>query len=373
MSTAQKLLSIVWYKVLPPVFGGQKGIALFNQYLGEQVSLTCLCAITNEEIAGLSYKLIRQLPVNKRQFIDPVVIRKIISVAKQENPTHILLEHPYHAIAAFRAKKATGARIILHSHNIESERFHQAGQWWWRLLYRYERWAHRKVDLVLYKTTADKDYSIRHFNIPPEKCMVAPYGIEKKQIPGRDKARELIRQRHAINTDEKILLFAGTLDYTPNAAAVESIYSRIAPMLANENSKVKIIICGRNKELAYQYLEKFSHPLVIRAGEVDDIENYFAGADVFINPVLFGGGVQTKNIDALSYHLNTVCFRNMIDDEIIPLTKDKLFLVAANDWEAFGFQVQNALKMSFPTSTSFFEYYDWNTIIKKVKERMDEL
>ncbi len=373
MSTAQKLLSIVWYKVLPPVFGGQKGIALFNQHLGEQIPLTCLCAITNEEIAGLSYKLISKLPVNKRQFIDPVVISKIKSIAKEEKPTHILLEHPYHAIAALRAKKATGARIILHSHNIESERFRQAGHWWWRLLYRYERWAHRNADLVLYKTTADKEYAIRYFNIRTEKCLIVPYGIEKKEMPDKEKAGEVIRKRHGIHTDEKILLFAGTLDYAPNASALESIYSRIAPMLVKQNARVKVLVCGRNKELAYQYLEKFYHPLVIRAGEVDDMENYFAGADVFINPVLSGGGVQTKNIDALSYTLNTVCFRNMVDDEIIPLVKDKLFLVEANDWEAFAAQVQNALKMNLPTSEEFFEYYDWNNIVKKVKERIDKI
>lgn len=41
-----KILSIVWYKVLPPVFGGQKGIAGFNKHLAKHHPLVCLCSST---------------------------------------------------------------------------------------------------------------------------------------------------------------------------------------------------------------------------------------------------------------------------------------------------------------------------------------
>lgn len=355
------------------MFGGQKGIALFNQYLGEQYPLVCLCAITNEPAEGLSYKLLRQLPVNKRQFINPFSWQRIKNTAIAEKATHIILEHPYHAIAACRTQNATGAKLILHSHNIESQRFRQAGKWWWRLLHRYEKWIHGRADLVLFKTKADQDYAVQYFGISPGKCMVIPYGIEKKEMPDRISAGKLIRQRHGISPQEKIVLFAATLDYAPNAQAVEAIYSRVAPALAAQGFNGRIIICGRNKAPAFHHLTNLFHPLVFMAGEVTDIRNYFAAANLFINPVQQGGGMQTKNIDALSYHCNVVCFENMVDEKTIAVAGNKLFTAAHDDWPAFIQQIEEGLRQPGITPEPFFACYEWRNIIARFRERMDTI
>ena len=145
----EKILSIVWHKVLPPMFGGQKGIAYFNRHLSSRYPLVCLCSKNNKPIDDLPYKILPLLPDSKWQFINPFCWRKIKSVAKKEKVTHIILEYPYHAIAAMRSKRATHAKLILHSHNIESERFRQMGKWWWKLLRVYEKWGLQKADLLM--------------------------------------------------------------------------------------------------------------------------------------------------------------------------------------------------------------------------------
>ena len=136
-----KILSIVSYKILPAEFGGQKGISFFNKYLARYYPLTCLCSQNNTVMDDIGYKVLPLLPVNKIQFLHPGVKKKIRSITKRENATHIILEHPYHAIAANYAKKHTGAKLIIHAHNIESERFRIMERWWWRLLRKYEKWT----------------------------------------------------------------------------------------------------------------------------------------------------------------------------------------------------------------------------------------
>ena len=109
-----------------------------------------------------------------------------------------------------------------------------AGKWWWKLLYWYERWAHRKAALNFFKTQKDRDWALEHFGLAAEKCFIVPYGIEPATTINKPKARELMQQLHGIQPGEKILLFAGTLDYSPNAQAVNDIFKRIVPILTGD-------------------------------------------------------------------------------------------------------------------------------------------
>ena len=367
----EKILSIVWYKVLPPVFGGQKVIAGFNKYLARHHQLVCLCSGNNESGDDHLYKFLPVLPVGKMQFINPLVWRKIKSVAQKEMITHIILEHPYHGFAAIRAQRTTGSRLIVHSHNIESERFKQLGKWWWWLLSKYERWTHRKADLSLFITETDREFAIKHFGLSAEKCLVIPYGIERT-LPNEN-AGTLIRERYKIDKTEKIFLFAGTLDYFPNTEAVRNIVDKVVPCLEKTSLRYKIIVCGRNRFDAFRHLARLSHPGIIMAGEVTDIENYFDAADVFINPVLSGGGIQTKNIDALAHHCPVVCFENMADGIPGEICGSKLLTVTKGNWEQFAELIMQAALHKEQTPDAFFAYFNWENIIRPLSEKIKSL
>lgn len=365
-----KILSIVWYKVLPPLFGGQKGIALFNQYLSRHTEIVCLCSSDNEVSPDTGYRILPLLPTGKKQFADPFCHKKIRSIAQREKVSHIIVEHPYHGWAGIKAKKATGAKLVIHSHNIESERFRQLGKPGWRLLRRYEKWVHRKADLNFFKSHTDLDHALQHFGLDPQRCMVVSYGIEKTSTATDP---DLIRARHGIGADQRIALFAGTLDYAPNAEAVQAIFREIAPRLSQLDPGMRIVICGRNKKKQYRHLQQLSHPSVIMAGEVADMENYFAAANVFINPVQYGGGVQTKNMDALAAHCNLVCFEQMLDENVQRLVPQKVFAVANNNWDQFAQQMVNALSSKGETPEIFFEKFGWENIVRDVVDRLQHL
>lgn len=365
-----KILSVVWFKVFPPKFGGQKAVAFFNEYLNEHLALVCICSKNNEDISS-SYPVHRSLPVSGLQFLNPFVWRKMYTVAKKEDITHLILEFPYHGIAGFLCKKLLKIKLVINTHNIEFLRFKEQKKWWWGPLFHFEKWVLKNADAVFFKTDADKEAARNYFGLKEEKAQVVPYGVDEKKNLHKNEAGAILRQRYAIRKEEKILLFAGTLDYAPNAEAVEFIAGKLVPQLNLKSVSYKVIICGRNRMKAFQYLNNLGGKEIIFAGDVADIETYFAGADLFINPVASGGGIQTKIMDALSYHLNVVCFQSKALQ--IYHAPNKLFVVADNDPDSFTGRVIKAMNHNEPTPPAFFETYHWRTIAAKASQKIISL
>ncbi|MCG2615393.1 glycosyltransferase family 4 protein [Terrimonas sp. NA20] len=361
-----KVLSLVWYKVYPPSFGGQKGVALFNRQLAKHCELVCLCSDNNEPREP--YTVLPALPGGQRHVINPFYWQKVKRICCAEKPSAIILEHPYQGISAWIAARTIKAKLVVHSHNIESSRFRQIGKWWWPVLRVYEKWVHRRADLSLFKTEEDLRWAIKYFGLDEEKCVVIPYGTEQT---GRQRiADNFVREKYAIRPEEKIFLFAGTLDYEPNAAAVENIFRELAPRLKASGIPFKILICGRNRFPSFQYLNDLSDQDIIMAGEVEHIEPIFTAADVFINPVLYSGGIQTKNIDAIANGCNTVCFASQSTGIPIEVCGNKLFVAADNNWDDFAGQVSNAAAFRHPTPLSFFQYFDWERILQSLIRKL---
>jgi polysaccharide biosynthesis protein PslH len=357
-----RILSVVWYKVLPPFFGGQKGVACFNEYLGRLAPLACLCSKNNTVIPA-SYHIDATLPVSKSQFVNPFCWRKIFLAAKRQKATHLILEFPYYGLAGVICKKLLGLNLVIHCHNIESLRFKKQNKGWWRLLHAYEKWTLRKADGIFFKTEKEKHFTIKQFALDLEKLIVVPYGIAAGSTPEKDEAKALLLQRYGIPPGTRLLLFAGTLDYRPNAQAVTALKKKVIPLLNETGLQYRIIVCGRIVDDAFSYLQNIQDPNLLYAGNVADIWPYFAAADAFLDPVVTGGGVQTKIVDALSFNLNVVCFDGM--QEGIKGADAKIFTAPKNDWQAFTNAIGNALNKNEPTPASFFEYHNWTNIAEK--------
>ena len=197
---------------------------------------------------------------------------------------------------------------------------------------------------------------------------VVPYGVKSRIPLPNEKAQATIRQRHKIAPDEKLLFFAGTLDYKPNADAVAAIKHHLIPLLDRTSLTFKIIICGRNRSERFRYLNTLEDSRLIICGEVDDIDSYFEAADIFIDPVLSGGGIQTKIMDALSYNLNVVCFESKALG--ISYAADKISGVDDGDWPAFAKAVHQALGKNEETPQAFFENYNWRTIAAEAYQKI---
>ena len=368
----EKLLSLVWFPVFPAYFGGQKGIAGFYRSLSAYLSVDCLCAAANQRSGNENLQVLSNLPNSKWQFVNPAVWLKIKRQFRTQQYRYVLIEFPYYGLIGYWLRRK-GAVYLLHAHNIESQRFKSLQKWWWPALYWYERWAMKQANLVLFKTVADKTYAVRHFSLEEGKTYVLPYGFTPEPEPGPQDCRSLLEQRHAIGPGEKIFLFAGTLDYAPNAEAVLAIYHHIAPRLCEKKVCFRIIICGRNREARFSYLKNLRHPNVIQAGFVHDILPYFRGCDVFINPVQKTFGVQTKIVDAIARHLSVVAFTQAADGLPSYLLNKKLFLARQSDYNAFVQNILLAADESLPTPARFFEEFNWDTIASEFVKKLNAL
>jgi hypothetical protein len=110
---------------------------------------------------------------------------------------------------------------------------------------------------------------------------------------------------------------------------------------------------------------------IINAGEVDNIDDYFFAADVFINPVTIGGGIQTKIIDALSYQLPVICFDIMLSGIPPQLVGNLIYPVNYNDWEKFS---RDMIKVKKPKpqliQPCHLSIQNWMAIAEKTAEKI---
>ncbi len=348
--------------------GGQKGIAFFNRYLSKKIDLLCVTTQDNTNIEAEGYAVKKMLSTSKLRYINPFYFFTLSRIISENKVTHLIIEHPYYGWMGVLLKWFCKIKLIVHSHNIESLRFKSTGKWWWGVLWHYERFTHRQANHNFFIHNDDRNFGIKNFMLDPEKCTTITYGFELSEAPAlvdKQSAREQICITHGINNSDKILLFNGTLGYKPNLDALNIILKKINPLLlAAEKFKYKIIICGNKLPSAYNDLSDYKEKNIIYAGFVDDIRPYFKGCDIFINPVIEGGGIKTKVVEALGYDLSVISTKSGAIGIPAEITEGKLEVVLDEYLDEFAKQVIS-LDTSKRISPLFFNHFYWGDIAAK--------
>jgi polysaccharide biosynthesis protein PslH len=175
--------------------------------------------------------------------------------------------------------------------------------------------------------------------------------VEASSTTDRTPAKKEICTLWNIPLANKILLFTCSGNYTPNQDAVINIHRFLLPQLKLLNTPFTIIITGNIAQ------ELKSEPEVIYTGYVPNLHPYYCAADTFINPVLIGGGVQTKNLVALATGLPTVCFEHMQAGLYTPLTNKLVQPIPINNWNLFA-ELALASKPALMPSAEWFALHD---------------
>lgn len=375
-----KIASLVPYKIVPPVTGGEKAVYYFLEGLGTQIPICCFSVTENEQLS-LPHTEVFPLLGSMRsriRYVNPLLFFRIRKICREKGIRHLVIEHPYFGWLGILLKWFAGLRLVVHSHNIESTRFKTLKKWWWRLLLFYERFVHRQADLSLFISENDREFGIEQFGLKREKTLLCTYGIPGLQpVAPVEKAfaKEQLTALYGLSPDTKILLFNGTLSYRPNLDAVLEIVEKINPRLEGMlDEQYTIFICGRGLPPELNGLSAYREKNVIYAGFVEDIRLYFDAADIFINPVTDGGGIKTKLVEALAASARAVSYRSGAIGVDAALTGGCLRIVEDADAAAFAVEITwQAQQPPAELPGAFFDHFDWGRITRRVAETMEKL
>ncbi len=372
-STNTRILSIVPYRILPARLGGEKGIAIFNEYIARELTLVAAGVEANSVAYAKGYTFLKILSNSRLRYANPVLYFRVRKLLKQYHSTHLLIEHPYYAWLAWLLKATTPVTWVIHSHNLEFERSRSIGRWWWKALKWYEQWAYHSCDKIFFISEEDRQKAIRVLHVEPSKSIAITYGVEVAQLPeDRSFCREVIGKRHGIPAHHKVLLFNGALYHHSNYDALQAILDHINPYLLQCGIPYTIVVCGKGLPDFFNELKEYRHLNIVYAGFVDDIFEYFKASDIFLNPILSGGGVKTKAIEAVAYGSTVVSteFGAMGLDRAA--CGDKLKVLPDQDWNAFNEEVKNCLQSTIQTPAAFYEFYYWGNLAKKAAQFLSQ-
>jgi hypothetical protein len=363
------VIPIVSYPFLPAKVGGQKGVAFFYKYFSRHHRVICVTTKKNDPAAAEGYEVLNILSNSPLRYINLFYFFTLRRIIRAQAASHLVLEHPYYGWLGVLLKWGCGVKLIVHSHNIEGLRWKSLGKWWWPVLAAYEKWVHRRADYNFFIQDEDRQYAIGRFGLDPARCITMTYGIERSAIPGPEEkaaCRRQVRKEQGIAEEETLLFFNGAFNYRPNLDALQKIIDKINPLLLQiAGFKYKILICGRDIPGS---VSSANHPNMIFAGFVDDIELYFRGADVFLNPVTEGGGIKTKLVEALGNNLTAVSVRNGAMGIDPVWCAGKLLVCGDDEWETFVELIIKARAVVTDIPPVYFEHFYWGYTTQKAAE-----
>jgi polysaccharide biosynthesis protein PslH len=359
------IVSIVSYPFLPARSGGQKGIALFYKYFSRYHSVTIVSTKKNEPAFATGYEVQNVLSDSRLRYINPFIFFRIRKLLRKKNATHFILEHPYYGWLGIMIKKFCGVRLVVHSHNIESKRWRGLGKWWWRILWYYEKMVHRQADYNYFIQDEDRSYAVKEFRLEEKKCITVSFGTEIPAPPpleDRITARRILGEQLQIPETTPLLLFNGAFKYAPNLEALEDILNNVNPLLQKKGLNYQLLIVGLDIP---ESIRVSSYPSIRILGFVENLELYLTGCQVFLNPVVSGGGIKTKLVESLAYDLNAASSENGAVGIDPDLCNHKLIVCPNQNWNLFADAIVQLIDLKYVMPREFYDHFYWGHITKR--------
>lgn len=349
--------------------GGQKGVVLFYEALKAHHDVFMAVSTDNWEPIEAGYEVQKLLYPNAKMLYNIKALPSLVRWIQKEKIDIIIAEHSYTGWLGWLLQQWTGKPFIIHSHNIETDRFRQMKKKGWQLYQPYEKWIHHKAAHVFFISDDDKKRGIEAFAVDEKKCSTLTYGIaDFKKI---DNAKALLKDRFRI-TSEYVLHFNGTMDYEPNIEAVEAIINHIDPLLEATPLDYTILITG--KRLSEHLQNKIKKSKHIRYLDfVPEIDLVYQGSDVFINPVMHNSGIKTKLVEALAHHCTVVSTYSGAAGIPLATAGNKMLLVVDNNWQSFAKSIAQAVMIKDQTPSLFFETFSWTNIARLAADQINKV
>jgi glycosyltransferase involved in cell wall biosynthesis len=374
-TTKDSLLSIVPYRVLPASHGGHWGIVSLHDHLGRICADHLVCTNNNSGHADYSFHLHPVLPASPLRYLPYVGLKKMKQIATEQQVRFVFCDHPYMAPSAIRLADGLKIPWFLRSHNIESERFRAIGKKWWPAMRLLEGYVMRRAAGIFFITPEERDWAIRHYHLPESKAHFVPYGtlLHQPPLPAAAIKTQIAQVLHA-NPDIPWLYFLGTQDYLPNAQATEKIITEVYPRLKAAAVNVQIFIVGRGLAAHLQEAIAATNGDIRYTGFIPDLHDFLQSVALMLNPVLLGGGIKTKMVEALGYNKPVVSTVSGAEGILPQVCGQNLLITPDGDWDAFVqaiLQMLDRLPQQPVIPAAFYQNYYWGNIAQNMYRIMD--
>ncbi len=370
MKNSLKIAFIVPYRFVPPRNGGHQAAYGLAAFAAKASDFFVLSTDANPLEGEQPFALYRHLPEGKRKYFSPAVARRVGKFLRKQEVDVCLLHQPFIGLLLGPVLRKLKIPMQVWVQNLEYERFRSMGKWYWPIVKRVEGRVYRRADKLFFISPDEIAPAIEAFQLEPGRCMELPYGCYPEQSPPPERAaaaRKAVLARHGFSEEEKLLLFFGPQTYRPNLEAVEHILLRINPFLKERAEfPYRILICGGGLPDAFRQMEAFSEAHIAYLGYVEDIEEYVLASDLVLNPVVSGGGVKTKLIEALALGKSVVSYRQGALGVHRELCGKKLGVVPDHAHELFCEKLFEMLpEAGLPVPGAFYEHYQWAKVAQR--------
>jgi sugar transferase (PEP-CTERM/EpsH1 system associated) len=189
---------------------------------------------------------------------------------------------------------------VLFTHNVEAEIWRRHAETetrrvrkrlyetQWRRMLRFEGRTVARFDRVLAVSEVDRDTLQRLYGDRLDAPVsVVPTGVDTDYFaPAPSDPRS------------KRVVFTGSMDWLPNADAVQFFCREILPIVREAEPDVTFTIVGRSPTPAVRRLAEDRGVEV--TGRVEDVRPYLAKSSVYVVPLRIGGGTRLKIFEAMA-------------------------------------------------------------------------
>ncbi len=142
----------------------------------------------------------------------------------------------------------------------------------------------KKFDLMV--TTTEPDRELFRKDLPHQRMVVVQNG-----------AGYSFFEQLAVPSEPDTMTFTGLFTHLPNSEGILHFLKEIFPLVLKEIPSAKVYVVG--KDPTASILAKASDNVVV-TGFVDDVRPYMARSQIFIIPLLAGGGIRGKALEAMA-------------------------------------------------------------------------
>jgi glycosyltransferase involved in cell wall biosynthesis len=207
----------------------------------------------------------------------------------------IFIEGSYMGLYVDFIKKHTPAKVVLRSHNVEYTIWERLAasltnpfkKWYIQTLIqkikKFEIQTLPKYDIVVPITDVDAAF---YKSNGANNCITICAGvdIDSSEIPYED-------------TNQNIC-FIGSMEWMPNVQGVDWFLNHVWPLIQKQNPNCTFHIAGKGMD---QRFNRWKQNGIVLHGQVADAKEFILKNGIFIVPLLSGGGMRLKVVEAMGF------------------------------------------------------------------------